>query len=134
MGRVESHPFVAADLTAFRCEHPLDDRTVCGKPRAAHRRTSARQTYEVREPVYPRAEDVYAATTSVPGVDVAVDKAGCLVLHVVQPGSYTITNLDSFAAELELARAHAKRFERHPEFYAAGRAPVPPTPPRGKPS
>jgi hypothetical protein len=68
-----------------------------------------------RQPVHPRETDVFTHPVRVGAMEIAVDRAGCLVLHVPEPGSFTITNLDGVIADLELARAHARMFERNPE-------------------
>jgi len=115
------HPFEARNPDAPRCEHLIDGTNLgtalCGQARARHRTTAPANTRAVRQPVHPREFDVYASTTRVGGLDIAVDEAGCLVLHAIQAGAYTITNLDGFVADLELARQHARRFEAHPELY-----------------
>lgn len=107
------HPF-EGPLDAARCEALARDSkgVPCDRPRAEHRTTSTDRWTRTQQPVHPRDTEIYQATTRIGGIDVAVDAAGCLVLHVVQPGAYAITNLDGFVADLELARAHARQFER----------------------
>jgi hypothetical protein len=113
---VTDHPFEARHPEARRCEHLFTDQTLCGHPRVMHTRT-ANVPVRVRRPAHPRDTEIYQATTRVPGLDVAVDQSGQLVLFVVSAGAYTIDNLDGLIADLEQARAHAKRFALHPELY-----------------
>jgi hypothetical protein len=69
-----------------------------------------------REPVHPRAEDVFTVESQ-SGLTVAVDRAGCIVVHAEHPGAYTITNVDELVGDLTLARVEQRRYLADPEGY-----------------
>ena len=64
-----------------------------------------------RQPVHPVAGDQYTRATAIPGLSLAVDAAGCLVLHVAQGGTYTITNLRSLMIDLGVVAEERDRLE-----------------------
>lgn len=114
MTEMTPHPF-AGPLTAARCEFLLSPTLMCGQPRAVHPSTAAPDLRRGRRSKRPRETPVYQATTSVPGLDVYVDREGVVVLHVEMNGGYPVRNLDTFVAELEVARRHAKQYvDGHP--------------------
>jgi hypothetical protein len=104
MPRVTGHGFTGL---SERCEHLVTAHTMCGLPRAEHAVTAARSS-----PRYygARGHWVYRATSSVPGIDVGVDRNGSVVIHTDRRTTYQIKNLDTLIAELEQARRYQKRF------------------------
>jgi carbon storage regulator CsrA len=64
-----------------------------------------------RLPIHPRDDDQWFSPTSVPGIELAVDATGCIVLHTDSGGSYTVTNVESLIEGLRQARGARNALE-----------------------
>ena len=58
-----------------------------------------------RLPIHDRDDDQWFGYASVPGLELAVDASGCIVLHTDSEGSYTITDVNQMVSALERARS-----------------------------
>lgn len=67
-----------------------------------------------KEPVHPRSLDQFMLASVVPGVTLAVDTAGCLVMHTAVE-SFTITNLEGFIGNLQELRVQRNLLEANDE-------------------
>ncbi len=116
---IKDHPFRGGRLAQHRCAELTDGgETVCGAARAEH--TSSRVS-RVR---IDRAGDIYSATTSVAGIDLALTADGRALIRSGARDAHPIPNLDTLIGHLELLRRHQKRAAAHPEFYRPGELPL----------
>lgn len=120
-GAIHDHGYEGPLTDSDGCTHRRIGRDMCGHPRTSHAFTASLAgfgTSPLRASRYPRSTEVWQATTRIPGLDIAVDQTGNLVLHVAFLGAYTIPNLDGLVADLETARQHALQFARRPDLYS----------------
>jgi hypothetical protein len=96
-------PAVDAETAAAAAEEIAYATAELGSPNVWHVDYDKIVVAPIGRPVHPATTDRWMRRTTVPGLTVAVDRGGCIVLH--HPGgTVTVTDLNALISDLQTAQ------------------------------